>query len=59
VHEAADDPEATAMAFVDCVNRGDVDGLARLMTEDHVLRVRSWTITADRRAVRDAYRRGA
>jgi ketosteroid isomerase-like protein len=121
------------MAFVDCVNRGDVDGLGRLMSEDHVLRVldeepvagraanlagwrayltaaprytihprsvarsgatvailghttgsplglpdeeerrhtltwvaeveggrvRSWTITEDRRAVRDAYRRGA
>jgi len=127
------DPEAVVMAFVDCVNRGDVDALGRLMSEDHVLRVldedpvarraanlagwraylaaaprytihprsvarsgatvailghttgshlglpdeeerrhaltwvaeveggrvRSWTITEDRRAVRDAYRRGA
>ena len=25
------------MAFVDCVDRGDVDGLGRLMSEDHVL----------------------
>ncbi len=25
--------------FIDCINRGDVDGLARLMTDDHVLQV--------------------
>ena len=25
--------------FIDCINRGDVDGLARLMTDDHVLEV--------------------
>jgi ketosteroid isomerase-like protein len=28
-----------ALSFIDCVNRRDVDGLARLMTEAHELRV--------------------
>jgi hypothetical protein len=27
------------VSFIDCVNRGDVDGLHRLMTDDHELRV--------------------
>jgi ketosteroid isomerase-like protein len=27
------------VSFIDCVNRGDVDGLGRLMAEDHTLRV--------------------
>jgi thiamine biosynthesis protein ThiS len=30
---------ATALSFVDCINRGDVDGLGRLMTGDHALQV--------------------
>jgi ketosteroid isomerase-like protein len=32
-------PIAVAITFVDCINRGDVDGLAALMTADHALRV--------------------
>src|SRR5437879_7304426 len=32
-------PVAVVVSFVDCINRGDVDGLAALMTEDHELRV--------------------
>jgi ketosteroid isomerase-like protein len=32
-------PIATAVSFVDCINRGDVDGLAALMTADHTLTV--------------------
>jgi hypothetical protein len=27
------------VAFIDCINRGDVDGLGQLMTEDHALEV--------------------
>jgi ketosteroid isomerase-like protein len=27
------------MSFIDCINRGDVDGLGRLMSEDHTLQV--------------------
>jgi hypothetical protein len=30
---------AVVVSFVDCVNRGDVEGLGRLMTGDHELRV--------------------
>jgi SnoaL-like domain len=30
---------AAVVGFIDCVNRGDVDGLGRLMTADHELRV--------------------
>jgi hypothetical protein len=32
-------PLAVVVSFIDCINRGDVDGLGRLMTEDHQLRV--------------------
>jgi SnoaL-like domain len=32
-------PVAAVVSFVDCVNRGDVEGLGRLMTADHELRV--------------------
>ena len=30
-------PVAAVLAFVDCINRGDLDGLAVLMAEDHRL----------------------
>jgi ketosteroid isomerase-like protein len=32
-------PLAALVSFVDCINRGDVDGLAALMTDDHRLQV--------------------
>jgi ketosteroid isomerase-like protein len=32
-------PVAAVVSFIDCINRGDVEGLGRLMTEDHALRV--------------------
>ena len=32
-------PIVTALSFIDCINRGDVDGLAALMTVDHTLTV--------------------
>jgi ketosteroid isomerase-like protein len=32
-------PIATAISFIDCINRRDVDGLGGLMTEDHQLEV--------------------
>jgi ketosteroid isomerase-like protein len=32
-------PVATAIAFIDCINRGDVPALGQLMTEDHALQV--------------------
>jgi SnoaL-like domain len=30
---------AVAVSFIDCINRGDLEGLGRLMTVDHELRV--------------------
>lgn len=32
-------PVPTVISFIDCINRGDLDGLARLMAQDHSLRV--------------------
>jgi hypothetical protein len=32
-------PTSVVLSFVDCINRGDVDGLGRLMAEAHVLQV--------------------
>jgi ketosteroid isomerase-like protein len=56
VPPAANDPEAIVLAFVDCVNRGDVDGLGRLMSEDHVLRVLDEDPVAGRAANLDGWR---
>jgi|SRR6266571_2782959 len=30
-------PVAAVVSFIDCINRGDVDGLGMLMTDDHEL----------------------
>jgi ketosteroid isomerase-like protein len=30
-------PVAAVIGFIDCINRGDIDGLSKLMTEDHEL----------------------
>jgi hypothetical protein len=30
-------PVAAVIGFIDCINRGDIDGLGELMTEDHEL----------------------
>jgi ketosteroid isomerase-like protein len=30
-------PVAAVIGFIDCINRGDIDGLGRLMTDDHEL----------------------
>lgn len=32
-------PTAAVISFIDCINRGDLDGLGTLMTEDHTLTV--------------------
>ena len=32
-------PVPTVISFIDCINRGDLDGLGRLMAEDHRLQV--------------------
>jgi len=30
-------PTAVAVSFIDCINRGDLDGLVQLMTDDHTV----------------------
>ena len=42
--------------FIACINRGDVDGLGRLMTEDHQLRVFDEPPLVGRAANLDAWR---
>jgi hypothetical protein len=32
-------PLTTALSFIDCINRGDTEGLAALMTDHHTLTV--------------------
>jgi len=32
-------PVASVLSFIDCINRGDLAGLGRLMTDDHQLKV--------------------
>ena len=32
-------PVPTVISFIDCINRGDLDGLGRLMAQDHRLNV--------------------
>lgn len=49
-------PVAVAISFVDCINRGDVDALGRLMTDDHTLEVFDEALLIGRRANVDAWR---
>jgi hypothetical protein len=32
-------PTAVALGFIDCINRGDLDGLVALMSDDHRLEI--------------------
>ena len=48
-------PADVALAFVDCINRRDVDGLAALMTESHSLVVFNEPPLTGRDANRDAW----
>jgi ketosteroid isomerase-like protein len=49
-------PIAAALSFVDCINRGDLDGLAALMTPDHCLTVLAESPLPGREANVDAWR---
>jgi hypothetical protein len=44
------------VSFVDCINRGDLDGLTRLMTDDHELVVLDEPPLVGRDANADAWR---
>ena len=49
-------PTATVLSFIDCINRGDVEGLARLMTPDHTLEVFDEAPLVGRQANVEAWR---
>jgi hypothetical protein len=49
-------PVAVVVSFVDCINRADLEGLARLMTEDHRLIVLDEPPVVGWRANEEAWR---
>ena len=49
-------PRAAVLSFIDCINRGDLDGLAELMTDDHTLVVLDETPLIGRIENEDAWR---
>jgi ketosteroid isomerase-like protein len=48
-------PVAAVVSFLDCINRGDLDGLTRLMTDDHRLVVLDEPALVGRDANREAW----
>jgi hypothetical protein len=48
-------PIAVAISFIDCINRGDLDGLTSLMTDDHALVVLDEPALVGREKNRDAW----
>jgi uncharacterized protein len=49
-------PLPTVVSFIDCINRGDIDGLARLMAADHRLLVLDEPPVVGRQPNADAWR---
>ena len=56
MHSGSLPPVAVAIGFVDRINRGDVDALGKLMTDDHELLVFDEPPVAGREANVDAWR---
>jgi ketosteroid isomerase-like protein len=48
-------PIAVVISFIDCINRGDLDGLVELMTDDHTLTVLDEAPLVGRALNRDAW----
>ncbi len=48
-------PVAVTISFIDCINRGDLDGLASLMSDDHSLEVMGETPVTGREDNVDAW----
>jgi hypothetical protein len=48
-------PVAVTIAFIDCINRGDLEGLVALMTDDHALAVLDEPPLVGRDANREAW----
>jgi ketosteroid isomerase-like protein len=51
----AGSPDVVALSFIDCINRGDVEGLVALMTDDHELRIFDEPPVSGRQALRDGW----
>src|SRR5947199_10793669 len=49
-------PVAATISFIDCINRGDLAGLTRLMPDDHALVVLDEPALVGRDPNRDAWR---
>jgi ketosteroid isomerase-like protein len=49
-------PTAAVISFIDCINRGDVDGLGALMSDDHCLTVLDEAPVVGRAANLEAWR---
>jgi ketosteroid isomerase-like protein len=47
---------AAAVSFIDCINRTDIDGLAELMADDHILQVFAEPPLVGRKANIEAWR---
>lgn len=50
------DPKLTALKFNNCINSQDLDGLARLMTEDHAFIDREGKVHQPKQAMVDGWR---
>lgn len=50
------DPKTIALAFVERINRGDLDALVSLMTEDHAFIDYDGTVQRGREVMREAFR---
>lgn len=48
-------PVATVISFIDCINRGDLEGLTRLMSDEHRLEVLDEAPLTGREANRQAW----
>ncbi len=51
-----EDPKLVALQFNECINNRDLDGLARLMTEDHAFIDREDKVTQPKRVMVESWR---
>ena len=51
-----DQVEAIVVAFIDAINRGDLDGLTALMTDDHVMCLLDEPPVSGKETLREAWR---
>ena len=49
-------PTAVVISFIDCINRGDIDGLGALMSDDHCLTILDEAPLVGRAANLEAWR---